>query len=58
MFFSTYIEPVSDGQCAEGVVAISKHTLRIFSVDRLGVVFNQVWGRAVCSKLGVQNWLF
>lgn len=32
----------SSEQCAEGVVAIAKHTLRIFSVDRLGVVFNQV----------------
>ena len=29
-------------QCPEGVVAIARHTLRIFSVDRLGVVFNQV----------------
>ncbi|KAG2186047.1 hypothetical protein INT43_002485 [Umbelopsis isabellina] len=28
-------------QCPEGVVAVAKNTLRIFTIDKLGVVFNQ-----------------
>ncbi|KAG0170726.1 Splicing factor 3B subunit 3 [Apophysomyces sp. BC1034] len=29
-------------QCAEGIVAVAGNTLRIFTVEKLGVVFNQI----------------
>lgn len=36
-----YASSFSSPQCPEGIVAISKDTLRILSVDKLGSIFNQ-----------------
>lgn len=37
-----YGSPFVSEQCAEGIVAIAGNTLRIFTVEKLGSIFNQV----------------
>ena len=37
-----YVSSFSSEQCPEGIVAIATNTLRILSLEKLGVIFNQV----------------
>lgn len=36
-----YASPFASSDCAEGIVGISSHTLRIITPERLGEMFNQ-----------------
>jgi splicing factor 3B subunit 3 len=36
-----YAASFSSDQCAEGVVAVAKDALRVFTIERLGETFNQ-----------------
>ena len=37
-----YVSSFSSEQCPEGIVAIATNTLRILSLEKLGIIFNQV----------------
>lgn len=37
-----YVSSFSSEQCPEGIVAIAANTLRILSLEKLGIIFNQV----------------